>query len=65
MEGVCDSLVVMFATARCQGPRFSPARAEIWIEISAPCAVVHPCSASRSTTSDTRASPKPGNSPKK
>ena len=36
--GVRGSLVATSAATRCQGPRFYPARAEIWIEFSAPCA---------------------------
>src|SRR6218665_1113591 len=34
-KGVRGNLVVTSAAARCQGPRST--RAEIWIEISAPC----------------------------
>ena len=57
------SLVVMFAAIRLQGPRFKPRpgkKFETRFLFHA-----QPCSASWTTTSGTRASLKPGNSPKK
>src|SRR6218665_613355 len=60
---VLCSLVVTVAAIRLQGPRFKPhpgQKSEMRFLLHA-----HLCSASGTTTSGTRASPKPGNSPKK
>ena len=56
------SLVVTFAAIRLQGPRFK-FRPRQKLETRF-LLHVHPCSSSGTTTSGTRASPKPGNSPK-
>src|SRR6218665_2569710 len=62
-EVVCLSLVVKFTAIRLQGLLFKPRpeqKFETRFLLHAP-----PCSASGTTTSGTRASPKPGNSPTK
>ena len=60
---VRSSLVVPFAAITLQGSRFKPRpgqKSETRFLLH-----VHPCSASGTTTSDTIAIPKPGNSPKR
>ena len=61
--GVRRSLVVTFAAIRLQGPRFKPRPGQKFeTRFLFPA---HPCSATGTTTSGTRASSKPANSPKK
>ena len=63
-KGVCRSRVVTFAAIRLQSSRFKPWPGQKFetrfLQVHA-----HTWSASGTTTSGTRASPKPGNSPKK
>ena len=60
---MCGSLVLMFAASRCECPMFYPGHGRNWDRDF--CSMCTPCSASGTTTSGARASPKPGNSPKK
>src|SRR6218665_3646004 len=60
---VRDSLVATSAAARCQGSQVLPQPGQK--SGSSFLLHVHRCSACGTTTSGTRASPKPGNSPKK